>query len=142
MKSIRAAIYLSIALHFARKTARKLLRIKPKSAFDGKVLSVPQAYSGPVTPVYVSVFRLTPPAAPLPILACANYNLAATVRDFLEYKVPCLHVCAQYPKTPLPPAFADLVNERRIVPLTDSINTLDNHSEIYEALSFVQLKEN
>ena len=141
MKSLRAAIYLSIALHFARKTARKLLRVKPKSVFDGKLFRVPQAYSAPVTPVYVSVLRPTPPG-PLPILVCANYTLAATVRDFLEYKVPGLSVCAPYPKTPLPPTFADLVNERRIVPLTDNINTLDNHSKIYEALSFVQLKEN
>jgi hypothetical protein len=42
MKSLRTAVYMSIALHFLRKTARKLLRPAPK-------LAMPPAAPGDIT---------------------------------------------------------------------------------------------
>ena len=141
MKSIRTAVYMSIALHFLRKTARKLLSGTSKYSFDGKVIRVPNSYSGPSTPIYVSVVRLAP-LGPLPIVVCANYCIAAAVRDFLSVKIPDGHFCAGYPKAELPPKFQEFVKERRIVPLTGNINTLDNSTEIYETLTYVQFKEN
>ena len=141
MKSIRTAVYMSIALHFLRKTARKLLSATSKYSFDGNVIRVPNSYSGPSTPIYVSVFRPTPPG-PLPILVCANYCIAAAVRGFISEKLPDVHVCTGYPKAELSPKFQEFLKERRIVPLTGNINTLDNYTEIYETLTYVQLKEN
>lgn len=140
MKSIRTAVYLSIALHFLRKTARKLYRVTP-TYIDGNVIRVPNSYSGPSTPIYVSVVRPTPPG-PLPIVVCANYCIAAAVRDFLSVALPAGHFCAGYPKPELSPMFQDFVKKRRIFPLTGNISTLDNDTEIYETLASVQLKEN
>ncbi len=141
MKSIRTAVYMSIALHFLRKTARKLLSDTSKYSFDGNVIRVPNSYSGPSTPIYVSVVRLTPPG-PLQIVVCANYCIAAAVRDFLNKKLPDVNFCAGYPKAKLSPSFQELIKERRIFPLSGNINTLDNYVEIYETLSSMQLKEN
>lgn len=132
---------MSIALHFLRKTARKLLGDTAKYSFDGNVIRVPKSYSGPSTPIYVSVVRPTPPG-PLPIVVCANYCIAAAVRDFINEKLPDVHVCAGYPKAKLSPVFQEFLKERRIFPLTGNINTLDNSTEIYETLAYVQLKEN
>lgn len=141
MKSIHTALYMSIALHFLRKTARKLLSDTAKYSFDGNVIRVPNSYSGPSTPIYVSVARPTPPG-PLPIVVCANYCIAAAVRDFLSEKLPDGHFCAGYPKAELSPMFQDFVKKRRIFPLSGNISTLDNYTEIYETLASVQLKEN
>lgn len=141
MKSIRTAVYMSIALHFLRKTARKLLSDTSKYSFDGNVIRVPNSYSGPATPVYVSVVRPTPPG-PLPIVVCANYCIATAVRSFINERLPDVPVCAGYPKAELSPTFQEYVKERRIYPLTGNINTLDNNTEIYETLAYVQLKEN
>lgn len=132
---------MSIALHFLRKTARKLISDTAKYSFDGKVIRVPKSYSGPSTPIYVSVVRPTPPG-PLPIVVCANYCIAAAVRDFLSVELPEGHFCAGYPKTELSPMFQEFLKKRRIFPLTGNINTLDNSTEIYETLAYVQLKEN
>ena len=140
MKSIRTAVYMSIALHFLRKTARNLLSDTPKYSFDGNVIRVPKSYSGPSTPVYVSVVRPTPPG-PLPIFVCANYSIAAAVRDFLSEKFKDVHFCARYP-TEARPRLPEFLKKRRIFPLTGNINTLDNSTEIYETLAYVQLKEN
>lgn len=140
MKSIRTAVYMSIALHFLRKTVRKLHRATPTYT-GGNVIRVPNSYSGPSTPIYLSVVRPTPPG-PLPILVCANYCIAAAVRSFINEKLPDVPVCAGYPKAELPQKFQEFVKERRIVPLTDNINKLDNSTEIYETLTYVQLKEN
>lgn len=141
MKSIRTAVYMSIALHFLRKTARKLLSATSKYTFDGNVIRVPNSYSGPSTPVYVSVVRPTPPG-PLPILVCANYDIAAAVRGFINEKLPNVQVCAGYPKAEPSPTFQEFLKERRIFLLTGNINALNNHTEIYETLAYVQIKEN
>lgn len=138
--TISHAIYLSLAIHFLRKTARKLLSGTSKYSFDGNVIRVPKSYSGPSTPTYVSVVRPTPPG-PLPIVVCANYCIAAAVRDFLSEKLPYVPVSAGYPTATLSPTFQESVKERRIYPLTGNINTLDNHTEIHETLAYVQLKE-
>lgn len=141
MKSIRTSVYMSIALHFLRKTARTLLSDPSKYSFDGNVIRVPKSYSGPSTPIYVSVVRPTPPG-PLPIVVCANYCIAAAVRDFLSEKLPDGHFCAGYPKAEFSPTFQEFLKERRIFQLSGNINTLGNYTEIYETLSFMQLKEN
>jgi hypothetical protein len=140
MKSIRTAVYMSIALHFLRKTARKLCRATP-TYIDGNVIRVPKSYSGPFMPIYVSVVRPTPPG-PLPILVCANYGIAAAVRCFINEKLPDVHICTGYPKAELPSKLREVIKERRIFPLTANINTLDNHTEIYETLAYMKLKEN
>jgi hypothetical protein len=132
---------MSIALHFLRKTARKLLSDTSKYAFDGKVIRVPKSYSGPSMPIYVSVVRPTPPG-PLPIVVCANYCIASAVRSFINGRLPDVPVCTGYPTAALPPKFQELVKERRVVPLTGNISTLDNSTEIYETLTYVQIKEN
>lgn len=141
MKSIRTAVYMSIALHFLRKTARKLLSATSKYSFDGNVIRVPNSYSGPAKPIYVSVVRSTPPG-PLPIVVCANYCIAAAVRSFINERLPDVPVCAGYPKAELSPTFQEFLKIRRIFPLTGNINTLDNNTKIYETLAYVQLKEN
>jgi hypothetical protein len=141
MKSIRAAVYMTIALHFLRKTASKLLSATPKYTFDGNVIHVPHSYSGPSKPMYVSVVRPTPPG-PLPIVVCANYCIAAAVRAFINEKLPDVPVCTGYPKAEPSPKFQEFLKKQRIFPLTGNINALDNHNEIYETLAFVQLKEN
>lgn len=141
MKYFRMTIYLSIVIHFLRMTASKLLSDTAKYSFDGNVIRVPQSYSGPSTPMYVSVVRPTPPG-PLPILVCANYCIAAAVRNFLREKFQEVGFCAGYPKAALSPKMQEFVKERRIFPLTSNINTLDNYTEIYETLASMQLKEN